>query len=507
MNYRKKITFKTVLTASLFIIVLLSCTDEPPVPQVSEISIKTPPAKVLYKPGEELDLSGLVVTLTYDNKETKDIQFNAFHDNGITSSRSNGVKITEAIVVEITHTESGKNTTQKIGINEVAEVIIKTAPTSVNYLIGEKLNYSGLEITLKRDNKDEEVVAYSQFASNGLEISPADGEKLVEGLTSFTVKHTRSGKMVTQNISIRTVSSLSVKTPPSKIEYYAGELLNINGLSIVLNLDNGSTRTLALSDFASYNVVTSLVDGAELKNENSKFAITHVKSGQTTNQLLTLLKLTDIEGNIYAHVKIGKQIWMAENLKTKKFKNGDAIATTANPTLDISNEIHPQYQWAYDANESNVPIYGRLYTKYVTADSRGVCPAGWHVPGINEFSDLQTYLIAGGFNYDNTTTGNKIGKALASTTNWQVITWAEGSPGNIPADNNRSGFNGVASGARINFDVYFLGQTGYTYWWSTNSDADDNGKAFRIQSFQKEAEIVTIGDKNSGAPIRCLLNQ
>lgn len=81
--------------------------------------------------------------------------------------------------------------------------------------------------------------------------------------------------------------------------------------------------------------------------------------------------IKDIEGNIYKTVQIGSQVWMAENLKTTKFINGDNITTG----------IHTQ-------GEANIPIYGLLYTWHVTNDSRGVCPTDWHVPSEAEWNVL-----------------------------------------------------------------------------------------------------------------------
>ena len=95
---------------------------------------------------------------------------------------------------------------------------------------------------------------------------------------------------------------------------------------------------------------------------------------------------------VYTTVTIGTQVWMAENLKTTKYSNGDSIGTTSPATLDISIESAPKYQWAYDGNESNVTTHGRLYTWYTVTDSRNVCPIGWHLPTDAEWSTLTTYL-------------------------------------------------------------------------------------------------------------------
>jgi hypothetical protein len=101
----------------------------------------------------------------------------------------------------------------------------------------------------------------------------------------------------------------------------------------------------------------------------------------------------DADGNIYQTIGIGSQIWMAENLKTTRYRNGDLIGTTTPSTLDISGETAPKYQWAYDGDESNVVNYGRLYTWYTVTESRNVCPIEWHVPSDSEWAILTDYIL------------------------------------------------------------------------------------------------------------------
>jgi len=100
--------------------------------------------------------------------------------------------------------------------------------------------------------------------------------------------------------------------------------------------------------------------------------------------------LSDNSGYTYKTIVIGTQTWMAENLSTIRFSNGDPIATTPFDK-DISGESTPTYQWSTIC-ESSKPTYGRLYTWYTVTDIRGVCPSGWHVPADSEYETLSVYL-------------------------------------------------------------------------------------------------------------------
>jgi hypothetical protein len=99
---------------------------------------------------------------------------------------------------------------------------------------------------------------------------------------------------------------------------------------------------------------------ATLHRETSKMLRKQLKSGALLLLGLGLLALglvvlrtqtdtmasvvTDIDGNVYKTVTIGNQVWMAKDLGTTRYSNGDAIGTTSPATLDTSSEHMPKYQ-------------------------------------------------------------------------------------------------------------------------------------------------------------------
>ncbi len=160
--------------------------------------------------------------------------------------------------------------------------------------------------------------------------------------------------------------------------------------------------------------------------------------------------VTDIDGNTYHSVKIGTQVWFTENLKTTKYNNGDLIGTTSPATLDISGEVTPKYQWAYDGNESNVSTYGRLYTFYAVTDTRNICPSGWHVSGATDWVNFRDFLEV--FPMD----GSKLKEA--GTTHWK-------SPNNDGT--NESGFTALPGGSRYATGI-FSEITESGNWWESS---------------------------------------
>jgi uncharacterized protein (TIGR02145 family) len=202
-----------------------------------------------------------------------------------------------------------------------------------------------------------------------------------------------------------------------------------------------------------------------------------------TVTLSTLDNVTDIDGNTYSIVKIGTQIWMAENLKTTKYRNGDAVGTTLPVNLDIRYESNPKYQWAYENNESNVAIYGRLYTGYAASDERGICPNGWHVPTLDEWGVLVNYL--GGADV----AGMKLKET--GTTPWSLKA------------TNESGFTARPGGTRHEFGP-FVNIESYGHWW-VYSDPNQTASLTPYMNLSSTRNVqYLLYRKNHGHSVRCV---
>jgi uncharacterized protein (TIGR02145 family) len=228
--------------------------------------------------------------------------------------------------------------------------------------------------------------------------------------------------------------------------------------------------------------------------ENLKCQLMMINTGETSGDVLPdkLLYLQsvagakDIDGNIYKVVKIDKQIWMAENLKTTRYRNGDLIGTTSPASLNIENESRPKYQWPYDGDKSKVAAYGRLYTWYAVTDIRNVCPAGWHIPTHSDWTNLINYL--GGEN----DAGGKMKEA--GTTHWEYD----------PGSKNAVGFTALPGGIRASNGT-FSDIGCISYWWSATESSATHAWSRHIHHFLGNIYGFDY-NKEIGLSVRCIKN-
>jgi uncharacterized protein (TIGR02145 family) len=193
--------------------------------------------------------------------------------------------------------------------------------------------------------------------------------------------------------------------------------------------------------------------------------------------------IKDIDGNIYTSVKIGTQVWMVENLKVTKYRNGDPIPNVTS----LSNWANLSTGGYCNMNnsENHSAVYGRLYNWFAVNDSRNIAPKGWHVPSDEEWTILVDYL--GGFDV--------AGGKLKETGNAH---WCEP---NVGATNS-TGFTALPGGVRSHL-YDFLEGCDWAFWWSSTSSTDET--AFNRIIFDSEASINRVDNhKKSGFSVRCI---
>lgn len=185
----------------------------------------------------------------------------------------------------------------------------------------------------------------------------------------------------------------------------------------------------------------------------------------------------DRDGQTYKTVKIGDQVWMAENLN---YETGSSFC--------------------YNNNESNCTKYGRLYTwaaavgkpesecgygytcSLLSGNIQGVCPEGWHLPSKAEWETLFNAV-------DGQSTA---GRVLKSTSGWE-------SNGN---GTDSFGFSALSAGYREN-NVDYYNEGGLALFWSSTEDISFSAYYMGLD-FNHDDAGLNDDDKNSEFSVRCL---
>lgn len=225
-----------------------------------------------------------------------------------------------------------------------------------------------------------------------------------------------------------------------------------------------------------------IIPGISVANAQSLFSDQHSCGiSGVHNASLNYGSLIDQDGNTYKTIIIGNQEWMAENLNTAKYRNGETISTNLSSAMWQSTNSGAYVY--YDQTAANECPHGKLYNYYAVADSRQLCPTGWHVPLESDWLLLENFL-GGALN---------AGGKMKSTSQWFGA--------NVGAT-NESGFSSLPSGRRYFYadfgDLTFTG----IYWSRT---AFDTSNAWvRFTSFSEANLWSSIFPMGSGHSVRCV---
>ncbi|MGE0077112.1 MAG: FISUMP domain-containing protein [Bacteroidales bacterium] len=215
----------------------------------------------------------------------------------------------------------------------------------------------------------------------------------------------------------------------------------------------------------------------------------------TKAQTIDIGTVTDIDGNIYRTVVIGKQIWMAENLKTTTYNNGIKILFVTSDSI-WQNLNNGAYCW-YHNTDSNATKYGALYNWYAVR-SGNLCPAGWRVPTDENWIQLEGYIDTKYKANDaiwNTPMlrGYNAGKRLKSKFGWN-------SNGN---GFDSFGFNALPAGERSG-NKYFFRHIGNNAFWWCSTELDTSLSWYRCFVFFDDRIIRNTHPKTMGFSVRCV---
>lgn len=191
----------------------------------------------------------------------------------------------------------------------------------------------------------------------------------------------------------------------------------------------------------------------------------------------------DVESNSYNTIRIGNQVWMAENLRTATFNDGTAIPVVPDAS-EWSNLTTPGLCWYNNDELANRESYGTLYN-YFTVTTGKLCPSGWHIPSGAELQTLRETLG------DTLTGGGKLKEE--GTVHWR-------SP-NTGADNS-TGFTALPAGIRY-FEGTYSSLAYFTSFWS--STRSDDNKIWYLSLYYSDA--VAAINKTSGKDgfsVRCI---
>jgi len=236
--------------------------------------------------------------------------------------------------------------------------------------------------------------------------------------------------------------------------------------------------------------------------ESSSASVPGGSSDASTYDMVTGMLTDSRDGQTYRTVKIGDQVWMAENLNY----------AYAGVPFDNGYYTSDSTSWCYDNDPANCAKYGRLYTWAAAMDSvgewstngkgcghgkvcsvasagsatlvRGICPKGWHLPSNDEWYAL--FTAVGG--------SSTVGSKLKSQTGWTAYSGI--------TNEDTFGFSALPAGGRSGDGGCFR-EGNYAYFWSS-AETDSTLAYYMFLSYYSDYANLDDYGKSLGFSVRCL---
>ena len=296
-----------------------------------------------------------------------------------------------------------------------------------------------------KDTEIEELSSSSavEIASSSSTIRNDSSSSSAMETSSSSVMESSSSSETPQSSSSEVMQSSSSETPQSS--------------SSEATQSSSSEAPQSSSSEATQSSSSADVNSSSSENEQSSSSEMGIIYGTMTDSR---------DGNTYKTVKIGEQVWMAENLNY-----ADSVKT---PSLKENS-------WCYGNVAANCEKYGRLYT---WAAAKTVCPEGWHLPSYDEWNTL--FTAVGG----KSTAGPK----LKSQTGWTAYDGI--------TNEDSFGFSALPAGLRF-LSGDFIDEGRYAYFWSSTEHGSYYAYGMLLY-YDYDRAYLYYNSKYYGHSVRCV---
>ena len=234
--------------------------------------------KTQYLTGEEFDTTGMVITATYSDSHTENVNINEVSFSGFDSSTA-GNKL-------VTATYQNVSTSFFVIVSEpviikLDKILISKYPTKTSYAYNEPFDPTGLEVTAYYTDGNSKVLADNAYTLSNPDMSK-DGEQDV------TVTYTEDDVTRTAYFTIYVAEEIPVLESISlsgtyKTTYYAGQRFDLTGLIVTAHYTNGSAREVT-------NYTYSSPDMGEVGEQTVTVSYTENGDTVTATIIITILK-------------------------------------------------------------------------------------------------------------------------------------------------------------------------------------------------------------------------
>ncbi len=267
-----------------------STTVEVEAKKVTSIEV-TQPTKNEYVAGQNLDLTGMTITATYNDNTKKDITADT---SKYTVSPENGDELNTVGTQTITVTYIGTDidagatitdsTTVEVEAKVVTEIKVTTAPENTEYIEGHPFDKTGMVVTAYyNDGTNAETEDY--------EISPKGNLGRTD--TTITINYTgtdikdetnKPTAIVTITVTPREIEKIEITKAPDKVNYFEGQNFDPTGMEITVTYNDHENPLVIKDDYTNITFNPSVTEA--LKTTDTGITVTY--EGHTKTQPITV---------------------------------------------------------------------------------------------------------------------------------------------------------------------------------------------------------------------------